>query len=113
MKIEVDSVQLVGIWLMITGIVLHSIIFLATYIKIATHLAPDDEEEEKKEKEEEEKGFPILRFIMKVRQVLKIVMSEEKRQQVKRILSIIDWIIISAFSLIIVGFLVILIGTVV
>jgi hypothetical protein len=113
MKMEVDSVQLVGIWLMLTGIVLHSIIFLATYIKIATHLTPDDEEEQKKEKEEEEKGFPIIRFIVKVRQVLKVVMSEERREQVKRILSILDWIIISAFGLIIVGFLVILIGTIV
>lgn len=110
MKVEIDTVQLLGIWLMLSGLVLHSIIFLTAYVKIATHLTPD---EDKKEEDDEDKGFPIIRFIVKVRQVLKVVMSEEKREQVKRILSIIDWVIISAFGLVIVGFLLILIGTIV
>ena len=112
MKVEVDSLQLFGLWLIMIGLLLHSIIFLVTYVKIATHLTPDTEEEKKEGEEEEKKGFPIVRFIFKFRKVAKAVMNEEKREEYKRILSIVDWTIISAFSMIILGFFLVLAGTV-
>ena len=112
MKVELDCIQLVGIWMMMAGLVLHSVVFLVAYVKIATHLTPDDEVEKQKSEEEEKKGFPLLRFIFKTRKVLKTVMDEEKREEVKRILSIVDWTIISAFCMIILGFVFVLAGTV-
>ena len=112
MKVELDSLQLFGIWFMLTGLVLHSIIFLIAYVKIATELTPDNEEEKKEGDEEDKKGFPIVRFIIKFRKVIKTVMNEEKREEYKRMLSIVDWTIISAFGMIILGFVMVLAGTV-
>lgn len=111
-ELELDSLQLFGIWLMMAGLLLHSIIFLIAYVKIATELTPDNEQEQKEGEEEEKKSFPIFRFIGKLRKVLKTVMSEKRREEFKRILSIVDWTIISAFGAIILGFFLILAGTV-
>jgi len=55
MEVEINMMQFVGIWLMISGLFLHSGIFLFAYYKIVAGLNNDDNEKESEEGEEEEK----------------------------------------------------------
>ncbi len=112
MVVEINMVQLVGIWLMILGLVFHSGIFLFAYFKIVSKLNKEDEDEDEEgdDEDKEKVRFPIVRFIFRFRKVASAVLSHEKREKYKKIITVVDWVIIIALVMIIIGFLLIVTG---
>lgn len=120
---ELNTLQLIGIWLMVTGLILNTVIFIFSYYKVVARLKQneDETEDDDKEKEadgsdsatekkEEKKSFPIIRFVFHFRKILKDLTVKEKRENFELIIAFLKWALFFAVGMIAVGLVLFLVG---
>lgn len=117
MEASLTMTQLIGIWLMVTGLVLNTIVFIFSYYKVVSRLKQnEDETEEEEDKDddgkpkEEKHSFPIIRFVFHFRKILKDLTVKEKRENFELIVSFLKWALFLAVGMIAVGLVLFLIG---
>ena len=111
MEMNINIVQFVGIWLMVTGLIINTIVFIFSYFKVISRLKKNEDDTEGEEKEEEKKkSFPIIRMVFHFRRIIKDAMSEEKRENFELIVAFLKWILFVAVGLIAVGLVMFFIG---
>ena len=124
MEMELNTLQLVGIWLMVTGLILNTVIFVFSYYKVVARLKRNEDETEGDhkddkenddsdsdgEKKEEKKSFPIIRFVFHFRKILKDLTVREKRENFELIIVFLKWALIFAVGMIAAGLVLFLAG---
>jgi len=105
MELEINTMQLVGICLLITGLILNTVIFAFSYYKIVTYL-----KEKEDHKEEEKKSFPVIRFVFRFRKFLKELSEGEKKESYVLIVAFLKWAIFLGLTMILIGLLLFLFG---
>ncbi len=104
-------VQFIGIWLMVTGLIINTIVFIFSYFRVISRLKKNEDDTEGEEKEEEKKkSFPIIRMIFHFRGIIKDAMSEEKRENFELIVTFLKWVLFAAVGLIAIGLLMFFVG---
>lgn len=113
MEAELNGMHIVGIWLMVTGLILNTLVFTFSYYKVAVRLKELREEVvgDEKEDEEEKKRFPIVRFVIHFRKFLRELQEDnESKDNFELVMAFLKWILLLAICMILVGLLLFLCG---
>lgn len=112
MEVDLNGTQAIGVWMIVTGLILNTIIFVFSYYKIAARWKEMKEEMEGDEKksEEEKKRFPIVRFIFHFRKFIKEVQDTDTKENFELVITFIKWTLLLGISLIVIGVLMFLFG---
>jgi hypothetical protein len=105
MEFELNTMQLVGICLLVTGLILNTVIFSFSYYKIVAYL-----KEKEGHQEAEKKSFPLIRFAFRFRNFLKELNNGEKKESYILIVAFLKWAIFLALAMILIGLLLFLFG---
>jgi len=111
MEMKINMVQFIGIWLMVTGLIMNTIVFIFSYYKVISRLKKNEDDTESEEKDaEKKKSFPIIRMVFHFRRIIKDAMTEEKRENFELIVVFLKWVLFVAVGLIAVGLVMFFVG---
>ncbi len=117
MEIDLNGIQALGIWLMVTGLVLNTFVFVFSYYKIAARIKElkkevegEDADEGGVKKEEEKTHFPIIRFVVHFRKFVKELQEPQAKENYELVIAFVKWTLLLGMSMIIIGLVLFLFG---
>ncbi|MNK01862.1 hypothetical protein D3C87_196740 [compost metagenome] len=101
MNVELTDVQLVGVIVAITGLLLNNVGILYFYFRITRILKKNGIKPD---------AFPPLAFYYQLRLLIRTVLSREKKKEYQGILIFLHWLMLLTVGMILLGIVLVLLG---